>query len=82
MKLWEYYDEKCIETNCIEIQSRHFGGNIILPMEVIAVDYFPNTVDKGNKEKYEFCSYISGDNEKYACDSHAYMVHLFKHSLN
>ena len=46
-------------------------------MEGIAVEYCPTSVDIGNnEEKSEFHSYISDENEKYACDSHAHMVHL------
>ena len=29
-------------------------------------------------KKYEFCSYISEDNEQYACDSHSNMFHLLR----
>ena len=48
-------------------------------MEVIAVEYFPTYIDTGkNEEKSELHSYISDDNEQYACDSHAHMVHIFK----
>ena len=37
-------------------------------MEGIDVEYFTNTDNlRINESKYEFCSYISGDNEKYAC---------------
>ena len=47
-------------------------------MEIIAVEYFPNSIYLCSNEKtYGFHSYISGDNEQYACDSHAYMFHLF-----
>ena len=51
-------------------------------MEGIAVEYFPNSIDPGRNKKYEFNSYISGDNEQDACDSHARMFHLFKTFLN
>ena len=48
-------------------------------MEDIAVEYFPTSVDIGNnEERSEYHSYISDDNEQYACDSHAHMVHIFK----
>ena len=48
-------------------------------MEGISVEYFTSSIDTGNnEEKYEFHSYISEDNEQYACDSHAYMFHLLK----
>ena len=47
-------------------------------MEVVAVEYFPNSVDPGSNEKSEFHSYISGDNEQYACDLHAHIFHIFK----
>ena len=46
-------------------------------MEDIAVEYFPSSVDIGNKKgKSEFHSYISDENKEDACDSHAHMVHL------
>ena len=46
-------------------------------MERITVEYFPNSVDTGrNITKSEFNSYLSNENEKYACDSHAHMIHL------
>ena len=46
-------------------------------MEGIAVEYFPSSFDPGNnKEKSEFRSYISDQNEQDACDLHAHMVHL------
>ena len=48
-------------------------------MEGISVEYFTNSVDLGNiKTKSEFHSYISVENEQYACDSHAHMCHLLK----
>ena len=48
-------------------------------MEDIAVEYFPTSVDIGNnEERSEYHSYISDDNERDACDSHAHMVHIFK----
>ena len=46
-------------------------------MEGIAVEYFPSSFDpSNNKEKSEFHSYISDNNEQYACDSHAHIFHL------
>ena len=61
----------------MEIQSQHWGGNRKLSMEVIAVEYFPTSIDTGNNgEKYEFHSYISDENAQDACDSNANMVHL------
>ena len=46
-------------------------------MEGIAVDYFSSSFDPGNnKDKSEFHSYISDNNEQDACDPHAYMVYL------
>ena len=46
-------------------------------MEVIAVEYFPNSFDPcNNEEKSEFHSYIRDDNEQDACDSHAHLVHI------
>ena len=48
-------------------------------MEGIAVGYFLNIENLGNKEtKSELYSYISDDNEQDACDPHAHMVNLFK----
>ena len=48
-------------------------------MEVIAVEYLPSSFDTvKNKEKSEFHSYISDDNEQDACDSHAHLVHIYK----
>ena len=48
-------------------------------MEGIAVEYFSSSIDNGNNEEnYEFHSYISDENEKYTCDSHANMVHILK----
>ena len=48
-------------------------------MEGIAVDYFPSSIGPGNNGgKYEFHSYISDYNDKYACDSHAYIFHKLK----
>ena len=46
-------------------------------MEGIAVEYFPASVDiSNNEEKSELHSYISDENEEFACDSHAHMVHI------
>ena len=51
-------------------------------MKGIAVEYFPRKFDPGsNEQKSEFHSYISDENEQYAFDSHAQMVHLLKHVL-
>ena len=62
--LKKYYSEKFSETTGIEIQSQHWGGNIKLSMEGIAVECFPTSIDPGiNGEKYEFHSYISDNNE-------------------
>ena len=48
-------------------------------MEVIDVGYFPNLVHPGsNLEQSEFHSYISDDNEQYACDSYANIIHILK----
>ena len=47
-------------------------------MEGIAVEYFPTFVDTDNNEgKYEYHSYISGNNDQDAYNLHAHMVHLF-----
>ena len=46
-------------------------------MEGIDVAYFPNSIDIGNnKEKIEFHSYISDDNEQDIWGLYAHMVHL------
>ena len=76
LKLRIDYAEKISKATSIEIQSQHWGGNRQLSMEGISVEYFPAFVDNGNnEEKSESLSYISGDNEQYACHSHAHMVH-------
>ena len=49
-------------------------------MEVISVEYFPNSIDNDNNEKSGFHSYISDENEQYTCYSHAHMYYLFKRS--
>ena len=78
LKLKKDYAEKFSEATGIEIQSQHWGGNIQLSMEGIAIEYFPTFVDNGkNEEKSEFHSYISDENEQDACNSHAHMVHIF-----
>ena len=47
-------------------------------MEGIAIEYFPSSFEPGNnKQKSEFHSYISDDNEQDTCDSHANMFHLY-----
>ena len=47
-------------------------------MGCIAVECFPASVDIGSYEgKSEFHSYKSDDNEQYACDSHAHMIHIY-----
>ena len=51
-------------------------------MEGIAVEYLPVSFDHGNnKEKYEFNSYKSDDNEKDACNSHGNMFYIFKNMV-
>ena len=48
-------------------------------MEVIAVEYFQNSIDTDSNEKIsEFHPCIYYDNEKDTCDSHAHMFHLLK----
>ena len=74
----KYYAKKNSQKNRIEIKIQHWGGNIQVSMEGIAVEYFPNSIDTGRNKISEFHSYISYDNEKDACDSHAGMFHLFK----
>ena len=45
--------------------------------KVFPVEYFSSYIDpSNNEEKYEFHSYISGDNEHDDCDSNAHMFHL------
>ena len=59
------------------------GVNSKLSTEVIAVEYFLNSVDTGNNEtEPEFYSYKSNENEQDACDTHAHMFHLIKKILN
>ena len=78
MKLKKYCAEKFIESTGIEIQSQHWGDNRKLSIKVIVLEYFPNTNKKiMNESKYLFGFYISEDNEKDACNSHAHTVHLF-----
>ena len=51
-------------------------------MEVIFVEYFPNSVDTGiNENIFEFHSYISDENEQNSCYSHARMFRIFKKYL-
>ena len=46
-------------------------------MEGIAVQYLPISIDpSNNKEKPEFHSYISNENEQDACNSHANIFHI------
>ena len=76
MKLNKHYAKKISNSTSIEIQIQHWGGNRQSSMEVTAIEYFPSLFDPGNnEEKYEFHSYISDENEQYACDSHAHMFH-------
>ena len=71
------YAEKFTEVTGIEIYSKNWGGKRKLPMEGIAVEYFPTSIDTSNNVvKSEFHSYISDENEQYTRDSHAHMVHL------
>ena len=51
IKSKKYYAEKSRETNGIEIQSQHWGGNRKLSMEGIAIEYFPYSIDPGSNEK-------------------------------
>ena len=51
-------------------------------MEGIAGEYFTDSVHPGrNETKPEFNSYISYENEQYACDSNAHIFHLLKKTL-
>ena len=47
----KYYAEKPIKTTGIEIQIQHWGRHSQLSMEVIAVEYFSNSIDPGSNEK-------------------------------
>ena len=48
-------------------------------MEGISGEYFPTSVDNGNNEEiFGFHSYINDDNEQYAWNSHAHMIHPLK----
>ena len=78
IKLNKDYENKFSKTTGIEIQSQNWGGNRLLSMEVVAVEYFPNSVDPGSNEKSEFHSYISDENEQDECDLHARMFCLLK----
>ena len=52
IKLKKYYVEKPSKTPGKEIQIQHWGGHRKLSMDVIAVEYAPNSVDTGrNKTK-------------------------------
>ena len=55
---------KINETNGIEIQSQHWGGNRQLSMEDIPVEYFPTSIDTNNNDK----NMNSDDNEQDSCD--------------
>ena len=46
-------------------------------MEVIAVRYFPNSVDPGRNERSKFRLYISYENEQGARDSNSHIIRLF-----
>ena len=47
-------------------------------MEFIELDYCATTnMRRENVPKSEFHPYISDENEKYDCNSHAHMVYLF-----
>ena len=66
----------------MEIQSQNMGINRQLSMELISLDYYATTNKRReNIPKAEFHSYISDDNEKYDCNSHAHMVHLFNNFI-
>ena len=43
IRLNKYYAEQLFETTGIEIQSKHWGRNRKLSMEVIGVEYYLNT---------------------------------------
>ena len=47
-------------------------------MEVIAIEYFPNSIYPGKNEKTVLNSCINDDNEKYACGSYDHMFHQLK----
>ena len=51
INLKKYYEEKFSTSTGIGIQSQHWGENRSLSMEVIAVEYFPNSMDSGSNEK-------------------------------
>ena len=79
LKLNHYYAKKISETTGIWIQSQYWGANRQLSMEGIYIEYFPKIVNLGRKEaKSEYHKFISGDNEKYACNSHGHTVHPWK----
>ena len=64
IKSLKYYAEKLSEATAKEIQSQNWDGSRHLAMEVIDVEYFPNSIDtSNNEEKSELNSYISDDNE-------------------
>ena len=77
-KVKEILCRKFIKTTVIIIQSRNWGVNKQLSLEVIAVEYFPNSFYLGSNEKSVFHSYISDYNEQDACDSHSHKVNSFK----
>ena len=77
INLKKRYEKKQGKTG-IEIQSQHWDDNRQSSMESISVEYFPSSIYLGRNEKNEFYSFISDDNEQYACDSHDHMFHLLK----
>ena len=45
---WRCDYELIMALTSAEIQSKHWGGNINLSMEGLAIEYFPNSVDPGS----------------------------------
>ena len=50
IKLKRDYAETFSETNVIEIQRQHWGGNSKLSIEGVVIEYFPNSFDQGGNE--------------------------------
>ena len=48
IKLKRDYAENFSETNVVEIQRQHWGGNSKLSIEGVVIEYFPNSFDQGS----------------------------------
>ena len=75
MKLRKDYDRKRIKTS-IETQRQHWSETGNYQWKELNLSFTQKKIDSVFKSQFTY--YIRKENEKYACESHAHIIYLYK----